>query len=262
MATQIVIPRFLLPLQTSLWRGAAVRGLATTPQHGRGRKQLLALRFASSSSGGGESRPIVLEKPTRFNPPSHGSRLKRKTIPRHYAAELSPEELAAQKQRNYPGLMAPEGTWQHFFWHSRLLHVCITMGTLFSLSIFTFFMNYASNSPFKDLLPPISSLWSHPLEFLAAWKKVIILHEQDKGIKAYEHRLAQQNDVAKRRYYMKVHGIETKDPVTMVFGKGDDGKTVEQVEAEVLGRQVPESFSTKEEPKEEPKKRNKILGIF
>lgn len=40
---------------------------------------------------------------------------------------MTAEEVAAQKQKSYPGLMAPEGTWTHFFWHSRMLHVFITM---------------------------------------------------------------------------------------------------------------------------------------
>lgn len=117
-------------------------------------------------------------------------------------------------------------------------------------------MNYAMNSPFKDLVPPISDLWRHPLEFVSAWKNVIILHEKDKAIKAYEHRIAHQNDVAKRRYYMKMHGIETKDPITQVFGKSEE-QSVEEIEAEALGREP----SAKPE-EEKPKERKKLFGIF
>jgi hypothetical protein len=69
----------------------------------------------------------VLEKPAKFNPPSHGSRLKRNTMPKHYGPELTASEVAAQNARHYPGVMAPEGTWSHWFWHSRLLHTFITM---------------------------------------------------------------------------------------------------------------------------------------
>lgn len=119
-------------------------------------------------------------------------------------------------------------------------------------------MNYATNSPFKDLLPPISDFWQHPIHFVTAWKNVIVMHERDKGIKAYEHRIAHQNDVAKRRYYMKMHGIETKDPITSVFGKSDE-KSEERLEAEAFGKDVPE---TKEGPEADPKGRNKLFGIF
>lgn len=129
MASRVVIPRFLLPLQGPLWRGLGIRS---------SQSQLL-IQFSSnrayasksgSDAGGDGTKPIVLEKPLKFNPPSHGSRLgsgKKRTLPKHYGAALTAEEVAAQKQKSYPGLMAPEGTWTHFFWHSRMLHVFITM---------------------------------------------------------------------------------------------------------------------------------------
>lgn len=112
MASRTVIPRFLLPLQGPLWRGVRIP-----------LSQNICVRFISSKP----EKPIVLEKPSKFNPPSHGSRLKKNALPRHYGPELTAEELAAQSRKQYPGLMAPEGTWTHWFWHSRLLHTVITM---------------------------------------------------------------------------------------------------------------------------------------
>lgn len=97
---------------------------------GRGR---FCIRRASSKPG--ESRR-VLEKPAKFNPPSHGSRLRKGAggssphIPRHYGPALGAEEKAQQSRRHYPGLMAPKGTWAHWVWHSKLLHTCITMASL------------------------------------------------------------------------------------------------------------------------------------
>ena len=123
------------------------------------------------------------------------------------------------------------------------------------MAVFTFFMNYAYNSPFKDLVPPLSDLWSRPGYFIAAWKNVIVLHEQEKAVKAVEHRNRSLDDIAKRKYYMKMHGIEAKDPVTMVFGK-DEGKSVEELEAAAMGTELPPKT---EEQKEEKKK---WLGIF
>lgn len=112
-----VIPRFLLPLQSPLWRGIQIP-----------LSQNIRIRFVSSNSkSGNPDKPIVLEKPLKFNPPSHGSRLKRNSVPKHYGPELTAEERISQNQKNYPGLMAPEGTWAHWFWHSRLLHTFITM---------------------------------------------------------------------------------------------------------------------------------------
>jgi hypothetical protein len=123
------------------------------------------------------------------------------------------------------------------------------------MAAYTFFMNIAWNSPFKDLLPAGSDLWSNPLYFFAQWKNVILMHERDASEKAIEARRRSLDDVAKRRYYMKMHGIEAKDPVMMVFGK--DGPSEEQLEAEAMGRDPP--------PKPEadkPEPRKKWLGIF
>jgi hypothetical protein len=130
-----------------------------------------------------------------------------------------------------------------------------TQGTLLCLGIFTFFMNYAFNSPYKALVPPISDLWHRPTYFFVAWKEVITLHEKDKAQKAIEHRNANLDDHAKRKYFMKMHGIEPKDPVTMVFGRGKE-ESVEALEAEVLKTPAP---VVEEKPQEQKKKR---FGIF
>ncbi|KAM6482185.1 hypothetical protein HDV62DRAFT_62029 [Trichoderma sp. SZMC 28011] len=241
MVTRAVIPRFLLPLQGPLWRGIQIP-----------LSQNIHVRFISTE------KPIVLEKPAKFNPPSHGSRLKRNSLPKHYGPALTEDEIAAQNKRNYPGMMAPEGTWTHWFWHSRLLHTFITMGALLAMGVYTFFMNYAYNSPFKDLVPPISDLWHQPTYFFAQWKNVILMHEKDKALKATEHRTRHLDDVAKRRYFMKMHGIEAKDPVQMVFGK-DEQKSEEQLEAAAMGRELPPQPEATEAPAEQKKK---WLGIF
>lgn len=111
------IPRFLLPQTAQIWRRLRVPNADAT---GR-----ILVRYASAGKRG--SKPIVLEKPEKFNPPSHGSRLPKKTTPRHYGGDLSASEVQAQKRKEYPGLMAPDGTWSHWFWHSRSFHLIITM---------------------------------------------------------------------------------------------------------------------------------------
>lgn len=113
MASKAVIPRFLLPLQSPLWRGVRIP-LSSS----------IGVRYASS---GKPDKTIVLEKPAKFNPPSHGSRLKRNTLPKHYGPQLTPIDIARQNAKHYPTLMAPEGSWAHWFWHARTLHTVITM---------------------------------------------------------------------------------------------------------------------------------------
>jgi hypothetical protein len=72
------------------------------------------------------SKPIVLEKPERFNPPSHGARLPRST-PRHYGGPLTADEVVAQTRKSYPGLPPPPNTWSHWFINSRGVHTFITL---------------------------------------------------------------------------------------------------------------------------------------
>ncbi|KYK54192.1 hypothetical protein DCS_06149 [Drechmeria coniospora] len=243
MASKAVIPRFLLPLQGPLWRGVRIP-----------LSQNIRIRFASTDK---VQKPMVLEKPAKFNPPSHGSRLKKQSMPKHYGPDLTAAELAAQHKRDYPGLMAPQGSWSHWFWHSRLLHTFITMGTLLAMGIYTFFMNYAYNSPFKDLVPPFSDLWHQPAYFFTQWKNVILMHEKDKGLKAVEQRTRHVDDVAKRRYYMKMHGIEARDPISMVFGKDEGKKVVDGGPAAEGGEQRSEV-----ESEEKPGQRKKWFGIL
>lgn len=72
------------------------------------------------------SKPLILEKPERFNPPSHGARLPRST-PKHYGGAMSDAELQAQTVKTYPGLPPPDNTWTHWFIHSRSIHLIITL---------------------------------------------------------------------------------------------------------------------------------------
>jgi len=82
----------------------------------------------SASTAGKAPSPAVLEKPAKFNPPSHGRRLpQRSNPPRHYGGDVTATEAAAQKVRDYPGLMAPAGSWAHWFLHSRGLHTFLTL---------------------------------------------------------------------------------------------------------------------------------------
>ena len=72
------------------------------------------------------SKPIVLEKPERFNPPSHGARLPRST-PKHYGGSLTHDEIQTQKTKDYPGLPPPPNTWSHWFINNRQIHMFITL---------------------------------------------------------------------------------------------------------------------------------------
>ena len=119
MATTTSLPRFLLPQSGLIWRG--VSGAASKGSR-------ITVRFSSSTTKPG---PRILEKPERFNPPSHGARLPRKgAIPRHYGGDISKEEAGAQIRKEYPGLTPPTGTWAHKIIYSKWIHLTFTLVSL------------------------------------------------------------------------------------------------------------------------------------
>jgi hypothetical protein len=116
------VPRFLLPRRNPLWR-IQFNNPSTLSSS--------SVRHASNkASKASSSKPLVLEKPTKFNPPSHGARL-RKEPPKYPGPRLSDSELAAQKTKKYPNMMPPEGTFTHWFIHNKSIHMYISLVSLF-----------------------------------------------------------------------------------------------------------------------------------
>ncbi|KAF9870147.1 hypothetical protein CkaCkLH20_12381 [Colletotrichum karsti] len=258
MTTSTIIPRFLLPALSPMWRAAAVRSTgrpASAALRGNG---VWTVRYAStkSSAGGPKKKgPIVLEKPAKFNPPSHGSRLP-KSGPKHYGGQLSAQEKQAQRVKDYPGLMAPEGTWAHWFVNSRAIHLVITLGTLTTLAIASLYLNFTHTSPFKHLLPPASEFWSHPIDFVGTWIRVLQLHERDRNEKAIAMHTRHTDDVAKRQYYRKEHGLDKENPIANFLGmKEESGEPVPAADAS------PAAGNAEVKPAEGEKKK-KWFGIF
>ena len=124
-------------------------------QHAYGHDKSNALGRGSSSSGGGgggqkskllfsttsvssfhrsvafhasSTEPIVLEKPDKFRPPSHPSRLANSRRSRQYPGPPLPEsEKKAQMTRKYPHMFPKEGTFMFWFLTNRMVHVYITL---------------------------------------------------------------------------------------------------------------------------------------
>ncbi|KAF2965440.1 hypothetical protein GQX73_g8144 [Xylaria multiplex] len=211
------------------------------------------------------SKPIVLEKPERFNPPSHGSRLPR-SRPKHYGGSLTAEEVQAQSQRTYPGLPPPPNTWSHWFINNRSIHMFITLGTLTSLAFYTFAMNFQAKSPFADMIPPISEFPRHPFQYIGVCLDVLRMHEEHESAQTAEKRRRKVEDVAKRNEYRKAHGLE---PATSAFFGSkaevaeettDTASPIAAVEPSVPELRVPEPSVAQEFTPEG--KRKKFLGIF
>ena len=82
-------------------------------------------RHASSTS---RDKPIVLEPPDKFRPPSHPSKLGARRLPRHFAGPpVHPEEKAMQATRSYPHTFPPKGTKMYWFLTNKMIHIVITL---------------------------------------------------------------------------------------------------------------------------------------
>ncbi|MCJ1259411.1 hypothetical protein MMC24_007248 [Lignoscripta atroalba] len=196
------IPRFLV-----LQRDALLR---RTPRIGH---QLKSLRLGQqhthrhASTKAASPKPRVLEKPSKFAPPSHPARLNR--APRQYPGPpLSGPEVEAQKTKQYPHMMPPEGSFMRWFLTNRSIHMWITLSTLLSLAIFTFFTNFHRTSAFTHLLPPGNTFFSHPINFISQYIEVYKLHTAYISAKTAERRRKKVEDVQKRSQYRKAHGLD------------------------------------------------------
>ena len=86
-------------------------------------------QYASSSPRHPEGKPIPLEQPDKFRPPSHPARLSRRNQrPMNYPGiPLTPQEREVQKTKRYPHTFPPEGTWLNWFLNNRAIHLFITL---------------------------------------------------------------------------------------------------------------------------------------
>ena len=92
-------------------------------------KTMFKPRHASNSAPITDKSQI-LEKPTRFNPPSHGARrVQRKLYP---GPRLSEEDVVRHKTKRYPNMMPPEGSFMHSFLTDRRLHLWISLVRTFA----------------------------------------------------------------------------------------------------------------------------------
>lgn len=96
------------------------------------RKALLAPRHTLShrnyASNSSKVKPLMLEKPAKYRPPSHPAAPVTKSPPRQYPGPaLSPEDEKRRKVKRYPNTMPAEGTFMHWFLTTRSIHVWITL---------------------------------------------------------------------------------------------------------------------------------------
>lgn len=94
-------------------------------------------RRHASASTTPPSKPIILEQPDKFRPPSHPAKLVRprgSTGGGAYNQQSNSYEREAQKTKTYPHTFPNEGTWKHWLLTNRVLHGSITVVSASSLS--------------------------------------------------------------------------------------------------------------------------------
>ncbi|GJC82384.1 hypothetical protein ColLi_05222 [Colletotrichum liriopes] len=242
------------------------------------------IRYASSKpTGAGQKGPLILEKPTKFNPPSHGSRLPKKSGPKHYGGPLSGQEVRAQRTREYPGMMAPEGTWAHWFFNNRKVHLFISLvwahdvaglGCRRLRSLTTTGNSHdaghrdAGPQLHPDVAlqappPPASEFWSSPIDFVRTWVHVLQLHERDRNEKAIAMHSRHTDDVAKRQYYRKVHGLDKENPIANFLGMKEESEEEKAAAvAAVEASPVAGDAGTVAPAEGEEQKKKKWFGVF
>lgn len=167
------------------------------------RRVLPICRNASATS----SKPRVLEKPTKFNPPSHGKRLKQQ-IPRQYGPQLTVEQKTEQESKKYPNMMPAPGTFMYWFLTSRGIHTFISLGILVLLASITAFENWRLATAFREQLPEAADFLSQPLT--AFWQVVEVykLEVAKTSAETAAKRIRKVEDVQKRSTYRIAHGLE------------------------------------------------------
>ncbi|KAK3623644.1 hypothetical protein LTR56_021507 [Elasticomyces elasticus] len=229
------------------------------------------LRYASTTP---PPKPRLLEKPERFNPPSHPSRIRSRPKYANYGAPLSGHEREAQKTRRYPHMMPPPGSFMFWFLTDRNLHLFITLGILMSLVGGVWYQDFMSKTPYADLLPPNSMIFAHPIAFFQRWAEIYSMHVDYISAQTAERRRQKMDDVQKRSDYRKAHGIGQEEGVfggwtarsdAEVLGPGmregiapvDPGKVEVQDASPVAGEETFIDFEGKAQPA-----KKKWLGIW
>lgn len=88
-------------------------------------------RGYASASPPNPKKPIILEQPDKFRPPSHGSRRNARSSTNTYGAgaynqNMTAAQLESSKTKSYPHMFPPEGSRMYWILTTRWVHVVFT----------------------------------------------------------------------------------------------------------------------------------------
>ncbi|EPS45284.1 hypothetical protein H072_742 [Dactylellina haptotyla CBS 200.50] len=162
MASATSIPRLLLPR----WPNGLIRLQAratlpiTTPT--------TAVRFLRIPPKFPKPTQVVLEQPTKYNPPSHPTGPR----PRESAHKPLPQKPHKEERTHYPGMMPAPGTIAHWILHSPKLHGLVAVSVLVSLALYVMYRNFMEHDQAAELA---FWDWKHPIasakSFVAAYRE-------------------------------------------------------------------------------------------
>ena len=105
-------------------------GSSSSAQYSTSQRSLGPSNSKSSGNGSSSGKPIVLEQPDKFRPPSHPSTLTRRkkrnsSLYHYYGRNLSKEEKQELDSKQYPYMFPPQGSFTHWFLTNRSIHLWI-----------------------------------------------------------------------------------------------------------------------------------------
>jgi hypothetical protein len=131
---------------------------------------------------------------------------------------------------------------------------------LFTLAFATFYMDFHSKNKYAELVPPSSLFWSHPFEYVSQYMQVYRMHKQAETAEHLLKKQRKQDEVRKRREYMRAHGIEHEGPYGMGTVEGDEYRKRVQEEREHLSMEEERREEMANELRAQRAREREIMG--
>lgn len=130
-----------------------------------------------------------------------------------------------------------------------------------SLAVYSFTSKFNAESPYADMIPPISEFPSHPFDYIGTCLHVLRLHEEHISAITAEKRRRKVEDVAKRNEYRKAHGLDSAQGIESWSGSSK-APAVDSATALANDETPAHPTSPADLGITEDGKRKKFLGIF
>ncbi|EWC47669.1 hypothetical protein DRE_03289 [Drechslerella stenobrocha 248] len=139
----------------------------------------------------------VLEKPARYNPPSHPTGPRQ----RESVHKPLPQQPHKDERTHYPGLMPAPGTITHWILHSPKLHGLVAVSVLVGLALYVMYRNFmehdeAAQLAFWD--------WRHPVLSLRSFAHAYRESDRINTARIMEKRRQISEDMERKAHYRYV----------------------------------------------------------